>query len=258
MNILSVRNACFSYSPHENVFKDVNLSIDEGEVFTILGPNGAGKSTLLSCLTGLNKLTDGEITLCGKNIDSLTRREIAQKIGFVPQVLGSVFSYSVLEYVVMGRAPHISSIQKPSKEDYRIAYDAIDAMGITHLAQRNYAQLSGGERQQVAIARIIVQDPQLIILDEPTSALDFGNQVKVIRMVRDLSERGYSIIMTTHNPDHAIMLDGIIGVLDRNGTMKVGEISDIITEDYLSEVYQLAVKISYVDKVNRSTCLAML
>ena len=91
----------------------------------------------------------------------------------------------------------------PSKEDYQSVADTLNDLGITHLADKSYTALSGGERQQVMFARVLVQDPRLILLDEPTSALDFGNQLKVIRIVRDLIERGYAVIMTTHNPDHA-------------------------------------------------------
>ena len=175
----------------------------------------------------------------------------------MPQILNSVYSYSVIEYVVMGRAPYISSLRKPSPEDYACAAEAVETMGIGHLAGRSFSELSGGERQQVAIARILVQDPQLILLDEPTSALDFGNQIKVVRMVRELSRRGYSVIMTTHNPDHAIMLQDTIGILNADGHMAVGTAEEILTEEYLSAVYQTAVKISYVEKVRRNACLAV-
>ncbi len=256
MPILEVTGAAFSYPDSPLAFHDISFSVDAGEIFTILGPNGAGKSTLLSCLVGLNQLKDGVILLSGKPMATLSRKEIAQTLGFVPQILTSVFSYSVMEYVVMGRAPYISSFRKPSPADYAAASAAIDRMGISHLAQRKYNALSGGERQQVSIARILVQNPKLILLDEPTSALDFGNQIKVVQMAKTLSEQGYSVIMTTHNPDHAIMLQGSVGVLDRTGIMRVGTTQEIITEEFLSQVYQVNVKISYVDKVHRNACLA--
>ena len=257
MSLLEVQNASFSYPGFPDTFHGVNFSVEEGQVFTILGPNGAGKSTLLSCLAGLRRLSEGQILLGGQVLGNMSRRDVAALLGFVPQVLSSVYAYSVLEYVVMGRAPYISSLRRPTAADYRMAWDAIRSMGIEHLANRNYAELSGGERQQAAIARILVQNPRLILLDEPTSALDFGNQIKVIRMVRSLARRGYSVIMTTHNPDHAVMLDDTVGVLDHNGVLQVGRAAEIVTERVLTAVYQTEVKISYVENVGRTACLAV-
>lgn len=256
MGLFEINNASFAYPGRTQTFHNINFKIEQGQVFTILGPNGAGKSTLLSCIAGLNVLKEGIITLNGRNISSMSRRDLARTEGFVPQNISAVFAYSVIEYVVMGRACYISSLRKPSSEDYALALKAIGTMGISHLADRSFSELSGGERQQAAIARILVQNPQLILLDEPTSALDFGNQIRVVKIARNLSEKGYSVIMTTHNPDHAIMLNGVVGILDRSGCMQVGSASEIITEEYLSSVYQTDVKISYVDKVRRKACLA--
>ena len=257
MHLLELQDGSFSYPGQASTFHGVSFELDKGEIFTILGPNGAGKSSLLSCLIGLNKLDGGELLLNGELLSALSRKQIAKVMGFVPQSLDSVFAYSVMEYVVMGRAPYISSMRRPSDADYALAAAAIEQMGVKHLAKRSFSALSGGERQQVAIARILVQDPDLILLDEPTSALDFGNQVKVVRMVRQLSEQGYSVVMTTHNPDHAVMLGGTVGVMDSSGSLTVGEADKIIDEDFLSEIYQVEVKISYVEKVNRSACLAV-
>ncbi len=217
----------------------------------------SGQVELLSCIAGINKLYKGRLRLNGRDIHTMSRKEIARVEGFVPQVINAIYAYPVIEYVFMGRAHYISSLRKPTLDDYTFACKAIETMGISHLANRSFGELSGGERQQVAIARILVQNPQLILLDEPTSALDFGNQIKVIRMVCELSDRGYSVIMTTHNPDHAIMLDETIGIMDGNGHMRVGTTEEILTEECLSSVYHTEVKISYVEKVRRSACLAV-
>jgi iron complex transport system ATP-binding protein len=257
MPLLEIQNASFAYPGFPATFHDVNFSVGQGQVFTILGPNGAGKSTLLGCLAGLRRLSAGQILLDGRELSAMSRRDVAALLGFVPQALSSVYAYPVLEYVVMGRAPYISSLRKPTAADYQLALSAVRSMGIEHLADRSYAELSGGERQQAAIARILVQDPRLILLDEPTSALDFGNQIKVIKMVRTLAQRGYSVIMTTHNPDHAVMLNDTVGVLDRDGTLRVGRAADIVTEEVLTAVYQTEVKISYVENVGRNACLAV-
>jgi iron complex transport system ATP-binding protein len=259
MNVLmKVKNAGFSYLDGHEVFGNVNFTIEEGQIFSIIGPNGAGKSTLLNCITNLLQLNTGEIFIDGKLIKELDRKTIAKNIGYVPQTHNATYGYSVRDFVVMGRAPHISIYRMPSNEDFVKTDAAIESMGIAHLADRPYTDISGGERQQAMIARAIVQEPKIIIMDEPTSALDFGNQLKTIRMIKDLSKRGFAIIMTTHNPDHAIMLEDTVGILDRSGHLTVGPSKDTITEEMLSLVYKTDVKIEHVEKVGRNVCIAKL
>lgn len=257
MHILELKNGSFSYPGSDPVFQNVSFSVEKGQVLSILGPNGAGKSSLLSCLACLNRLTGGELFLKDRPASALNRRQLSRIIGFVPQILSSVYAYSVWDYVVMGRAPYISSVRRPSEKDYLLAKNAIERMGIAHLAQRSFSALSGGERQQTAIARTLVQNPDLILLDEPTSALDFGNQVRVLRMVRELTEQGYSVIMTTHNPNHAMALGGVTGVMNQRGELIVGRTEEIIEEKFLSEVYQVELRISYVDELRRKACFAV-
>ncbi|MCQ4637058.1 ABC transporter ATP-binding protein [Anaerovorax odorimutans] len=255
--LLEVKNASFSYKGGRIIFHDVNLSLHKGEIFTILGPNGAGKSTLLNSIVRLLKLNEGEILLNGKTITSMRERDIAKMIAYVSQSSMSTFDYSVREYIVMGRAAHIGIFGKPGKEDYAIADAIIEKMNIQHLSQKLYMQISGGERQQACVARALVQQPEIIIFDEPTSALDYGNQLKTLALIRELSEHGYGVIMTTHNPDHVILLGGTAGILDRGGRMKSGPAEEMLDETYLSELYRANLKLVYVDDVKRKACLAM-
>ena len=129
-------------------------------------------------------------------------------------------------------------------------------MGITHLASKLYTQISGGERQQACVARAVVQKPKLIVFDEPTSALDYGNQLRTLSLIKELSEQGYGIIMTTHNPDHVILLGGTVGLLSREGEMETGPADEMLDEKRLSEIYDTELKIVYVEEVGRKACLA--
>lgn len=197
----------------KKVFQDVSFSLEKGEILTILGPNGAGKSTLLNCLANLYRPDSGRILLNGKPLDSYKVRDVAKIMGYVPQNHVPAYAYSVRDFVVMGRAPYLGTFQQPSEEDYALTDQVLEEMGMSELAFRPYTNISGGERQQAVIARAIVQQSELILFDEPTNHLDYGYQLNMIQMIRRLADKGYSIILTTHMPDHAIILNGKVGVL---------------------------------------------
>lgn len=256
--LLKVTDASFAYENGREIFSGVSFDMQQGEIMTIIGPNGAGKSTLLNCLVGQAQPQKGEICVGGKNISGLPRKEVAQLIGYVPQEDNPVYGYSVRTFVVMGRTPYINTFHMPSKEDFQKADEAMDSLGISHLAERPYTEISGGERQQAALARVVVQEPQLIVLDEPTSALDFGNQMRVLRMVKQLASRGFALIMTTHNPDQAIMLNDKVAIMGGDGSLFIGKADDVIDSGRLSEIYREDVKTPYVECVDRRACLTHL
>ncbi|WP_269848866.1 ABC transporter ATP-binding protein [Methanosarcina horonobensis] len=172
----------------------------------ILGPNGAGKSTLIKCIAGIFKPAAGSIRILGEDTASLGEKGIARHIGYVPQQNEVVFPFTVLDFVVMGRAPHLSMFSSPSAEDMEIARESLEVIGLSDLAERPVSSLSGGQSQMVLIARALVQKPSLLLLDEPTSHLDFGNQVLVLEAVQRLASLGMSIVMNTHMPDHAFLV----------------------------------------------------
>ncbi len=252
--ILEVKDLSFRYT-ERIIFHDVSFSLDQGEVLSILGANGAGKSTLLNCIANLFRPVSGEIRLEGRPMSGMTMNEVAKIIGYVPQIHTPSFAYTVREFTVMGRTPYIRTFSKPSDEDYRIADEALERMHISHLRDKAYTEISGGERQQVTIARVIAQKPKLILLDEPTAHLDYGNQYRVVRMVKDLAREGYTLVMTTHNPDHAIILDGKVAILNRDGTLRVGSVEDTLTAETLSDLYGMKVKITYDEEAGRNICI---
>ena len=254
--IIDIRSISFSYPQSKRlVLNDCSLQIMAGEITSFLGPNGAGKSTLLNCACGLLRPQSGDIYLNEKSIWTMKQTEIAKVVGYVQQYQNSSFAHSVFDYVLMGRASNISLFQKPSEADRELVYEVLEKMGITYLADCAITEISGGERQQAAIARAIVQHPQVIFFDEPTSHLDYGNQISILQIIHQLKEQGYAVVMTTHNPDHCLMLGGNVAVLDRKGHLCYGQVSEIITEERLRSIYNTDITIRFFAEAGRPICI---
>jgi iron complex transport system ATP-binding protein len=239
-------------------FHNVSFSLEDGEVMSILGPNGCGKTTLLKCLNSLIKIHKGNIMVDKKDISHLQRAEIARSIGYVPQLHQAVFPFSVLDTVLIGRAPHLGLLESPRPRDTKIAEESLETMKIYHLKDKPYTQLSGGERQLVIFARVLAQQPSLLLLDEPTSHLDFGNQVRLLKIVGNLAATGLPIIMTSHFPDHAFLVSTKVALMKQGEFIDMGTPDGVITDDNLEKVYNIKVKVISVDSgVNRKVCVPL-
>ena len=254
--IYEIRDLHFAYRPGApEVLRGVDLELAEGQLLTILGCNGSGKSTLFGCMLGLLQPQIGRIRLCGEDLVSLSPRSIAARVGYVPQSHAPTFDYTVFEFVLMGCAARVGMLSHPGKEEHRRAHAAIERMGLTALQDRPYTELSGGERQQVTIARAIAAQPRAILFDEPTSHLDFGNQVKVLRIIRELSADGYAVVITTHDPNHALLLGGQTALFDGSGGVEVGTSDAVLTEERLQTLYGTELKLRRIEDLERSVCL---
>ena len=241
--ILQVEDVAYSYpGAARPTFSDVSFTLEAGEVMCLLGTNGAGKTTLLNCIATFNPPLRGRILLHGVEASRLPMRDVARRIGYVPQVRSQTYAFTVREYVTMGRTPHIGLLGTPSDHDYAVAEAALERIDATRLLDKTITEISGGERQLASIARVIAQEPELILLDEPTAHLDYGNQYRMVRLVSDLANEGYAIVMTTHNPDHAFMVDGKVAILNREGTLDVGTTVDVLNGESLSNLYGLPIK----------------
>jgi iron complex transport system ATP-binding protein len=254
--ILEINNAEFSYNGKEKIFEGINLSIENKDVLCILGPNGTGKSTLIKCINGLLKLNSGNIFLNNKDIYSMDNVDLAKIIGYIPQSHSSTFAFSVFDVVLMGRAPHLSLTSSPGEKDFKIADKALESLNISHLKDKTYTEISGGEMQLVLLARVLAQQPQVLLLDEPTSHLDFGNQIRTLEVINRLSESGLSVIMTSHYPDHAFLSSNKVAIMNKGSIMAMGSPEDVITEENMRDAYGIDVKVMDVDET-RKACIPM-
>lgn len=225
------------------IIKNISMQVKSGEILTVLGPNGVGKTTFFKSVLGFLKIYGGSIKLDGQNIVNWKRNKLARVIGYVPQAHTPPFPFSVLDVVTMGRTAHLGMFASPSKNDVKIAEEAIESLGITYLKNKNYTEISGGERQMVLIARALTQQPKILIMDEPTSNLDFGNQVKVLKQINKMSQNGLGIMMTSHFPDHAFLCSTKVALIERNNKYIVGSVNEVITEENLKKAYGVDVKI---------------
>jgi iron complex transport system ATP-binding protein len=253
--LFEVKNIAFSYDGEE-IFSNISFSIDKGDVLCILGPNGTGKTTLIKCLNGLHEIDSGEILINGKNIKKLSFKEISKHIGYIPQSHVPSFPFKVLDVVLMGRAPYLNLTDSPKKEDVDIALKSLRTLGIEYLKDKEYTNLSGGERQLVFLARILCQQPDILILDEPTSHLDFGNQIKLLEIIDNLSKSGLSIIMSSHFPDHAFLSSNKVAIMKNKRFIDFGTPDDVVTESNLKKAYSIDVKLIELDD-KRKVCVPL-
>lgn len=245
--ILRIENVEFAYDESNTVLRDISFSMERGEIFSLIGPNGCGKTTLLKCINNLLKPGAGSILLNDVDITSMSRREVGKRIGFLPQMHVSAFPFSVLDVAVMGRAPHIGLTSSPTESDFKIAESNLKTLGISHLADNPYTKISGGERQLALIAMVLTQQPDLLLLDEPTSHLDFGNQIRILEMIRTLSKKGFSIMFTTHFPNYAFQLSCKVAMMNDGELIDIGDAKDVITEENLKKIYGVDVNIVHVE-----------
>jgi iron complex transport system ATP-binding protein len=234
----------FSFGSGVRCLNDVSLSVQESELCCLLGPNGAGKTTLIRCLLGHLRPESGSMHVAGRDVATLSARQLARLVAYVPQFTATVFPFTALEMVVMGRTPHIGLASAPSRADRAVATGILERLGIPHLAKRPFLQLSGGERQLVMLGRALAQEARVLVLDEPTAALDFGNEVRILQVVNDLVAAGPTVLMSTHQPNHALTWADQ-AVLMRDGSVVLsGPASEVVTAEHLTNLYDIPVRVS--------------
>lgn len=233
---IEVKSLSFSYGKHD-VLRELCFRVEKGTLTAVLGANGAGKSTLFRCLLGFLKPQSGEILLSGKPLSAYSRRETAAKIAYIPQLSEPIFNYTVLDTVLMGTTGTLNVLQRPGKQELDAAMRATERLGIAHLAQRGIGQISGGERQLALIARALVQNAEILIMDEPTANLDYGNQQRVLRQIRALAERGYTVLLSTHNPEHALRYANRILALQDGRAIADGPTRSVLDSELIHKLY---------------------
>ncbi|MBN2721578.1 MAG: ABC transporter ATP-binding protein [Campylobacterales bacterium] len=234
--IIAVKDLHFSYHKH-TVLEGVDLSLHRGEVVSLLGSNGCGKSTLIRLMLGLMHADHGDIWLNNKTINNYSHKEIAEHIAYIPQYHNVPFNYTVMEMVMMGRVGKLGFFAAPSHKDREIAHESLHRIGIEDLSSRPFGQLSGGQKQMVLLARALTQEVDTFIMDEPVSGLDYGNQIRLLGLISELSTQGYTFLKTTHYPDHALMVSSRVVVMNKGRIIADGKPDDVITTSMIHDVY---------------------
>jgi len=255
--LLAVENLAFGYGARR-IGADVSFGLAAGEVLCLLGPNGGGKTTLFKTLLGLLPKQAGRIRLDGTDVAGWSRARLARSLGYVPQAHGALFPFRVRDVVLMGRASRLRAFASPGPADREHAERALSTLGIAHLSERIYTEISGGERQMVLIARALAGEPRLLVMDEPTASLDFGNQTRVLDQVRRLARGGIAVILSTHDPDHAFLCADRVALLHEGHLAALGPPADTITPQSLERIYGVAVAVVPLPGYARSVCAPIL
>ncbi|MDR2536563.1 MAG: ABC transporter ATP-binding protein [Treponema sp.] len=253
---LTVRNLSFAYGQRV-ILQDIQFSIGSGEFLALLGPNGTGKTTLFRCILGLERSHTGETLLNGADIKKKSPAALARQIAYIPQIHYPSFNYSVMDMVLMGTAAQGSAWSTPNKSQRQAAENALEQLNVSHLGLRSFRQLSGGEQQLVLIARALAQKAALLIMDEPTANLDYGNQLRVLFQIKALNRQGYSIILSTHNPDHAFMFADQVLALYNTRVIGFGSPAEVLTPELIATLYGVPVVI-HRDEQGILSCVPVL
>ena len=244
---LSVRNGCFFYQKDTPVFQDINFSVDAGQILAILGPNGAGKTTMLRCITGMLRWRGGESLLDGQAIHTMSPGKLWSQMAYVPQAKSAASAYTAFETVLLGRSSRMGIFSTPKQEDLDKAKQAMELLGIAHLAHKKCTAISGGELQMVLIARALASEPQVLILDEPESNLDFKNQLVVLDAISSLARQGMTCIFNTHYPAHALQRADKSLLLSRGGSYVFGPTASVVTEANIRNAFGVETVIGRIE-----------
>ena len=242
MHALAVENVTFGYSPGVPALRDVSLSIHKGEFLGIVGPNGSGKTTLLRLLDRIYIPQGGRVTFDGRDISLYSRADLARHMAFVPQDPNPQFPFTVLEIVLMGRAPHSRGRAFENPRDLDIAWEMLTLADIAHLAHQPITALSGGERQRAFIARALSQQPQVLLLDEPNAHLDIAHQIEIFTIIKKLNRAsGLTVVSVSHDLNLAAAYSDRIAMLVCGSMAASGKPEEVLTESRILEVFRTPV-----------------
>lgn len=221
------------------VIDALDVSIPPGVVTTIIGPNGCGKSTLLRTLSRLLKPTGGSVVLDGEDLARLRTRDVAKKLGLLPQAPVAPEGLTVADLVARGRHPHQSWLRQWSSDDASVVERALAMTGVADLADRPVDALSGGQRQRVWISMTLAQGTDLLLLDEPTTYLDLAHAVDVLDLVDDLHESGCTVVMVLHDLNLAARYSDNLIVMKAGSVLAQGHPREVLTAELLHEAFGL-------------------
>ncbi|MCX8094662.1 MAG: ABC transporter ATP-binding protein [Caldisericia bacterium] len=247
MKKIIIKDLNFGFFDSE-IFDKFSFEIENGEILTILGPNGSGKTTLLKLIQKILLPKGGNIIISGKDINELSYKDLSKEISYVPQIHTPAFPYTVFDFVLMGRNPYIGNYSVPREIDKEVVEKSLKDLGIFHLKDRPYINLSGGELRLVLIARAIAQETDVLLLDEPTAFLDFKNRFFVLEKIKELREkRNLTVIITMHDPNEAINFSDRILLMNKREIVSFGKPDFVLTKENIKKVYSIDVDLIYIN-----------
>ena len=238
---LSTENIRLSYGAQE-ILKGVSINGNTGEFIGIIGPNGSGKSTLLKCIYRILKPHAGQVFLDGEELSGISIRNSAKKMAVVAQHNYYNFDFSVMEVVLMGRAPHKKTMERDNAKDFQIAQKALETVEMEGFANRSFSTLSGGEQQRVILARALAQQTPCLILDEPTNHLDITHQIQLMKIVKNLK---VTVISAVHGLNIAAMFCDRLYVLQDGEIVGQGTPQEVLTAEFIKKIYRVETEIVY-------------
>lgn len=240
MPILSCSNLKISVGENSHgktLLENFSYELTPGDVACLLGQNGSGKTRLLHTLAGLTKPQQGLITIADKHLDTLPRKDIAKKLGLVTQAHEDPFSMSVFDYALSGRHPYLGLLDWETAEDKILAHQALVQVELDKIAEQDIQTLSGGERKRLAIARVLTQNPEIILWDEPTNHLDPAHQKQTVDLILELQAQGNTQMVALHDVNHASRIATHIIYLMDDGQWCSGPVEEMLTVEALQSVY---------------------
>lgn len=242
MTGITISQVTFSYG-QLLCLEDIDLHLDNGYFYGLIGPNGSGKSTLLDLISGYLKADTGTITLNSRPIGEYNRQSLAKLMTHVPQSFSFNFDFDVYESVLMGRHPHIGRFANPTEDDHNRVRTALETLEVDGLAERSIRQLSGGEKQRVTVARALAQDTDYILLDEVTANLDINHSISIMKTLKQLSNKGRTIIAALHDLNMALAFCERVIVLQEGRIHTYGTADDTIDPKLISDIYRVSTRV---------------
>lgn len=239
MTKLSVQNISFGIDKTD-ILKDISFDVEQNSFVGIIGPNGSGKSTLLKCIYGVNKPNKGDIYFEKDNLLKISGKERAKKIAVLAQESSGQFDFSVRQVVEMGRYPHKKTLENYSKEDEEIIERVLVDMKLIDYKERSFNTLSGGEKQRVLIARLLVQESDFIVLDEPTNHLDIGYQIEIMNTIKNM---GVTVLAAIHDMNMAALYCDKVILMKKGEVINCGEVEHVLTADMLKTLFNVSAEI---------------
>ena len=256
--LLDAIDLSFAYHGGAPVLDGVSLSISRGSVVGLIGPNGSGKTTLVRVLNGTLTPSRGRVLLDNASVATMSRRDLARRIAVVPQETHVTFDFTVLEIVLMGRYPHLGAFALEGPGDASIARRALAATGTAALEARQFATLSGGEKQRVVIASALAQSSDILLLDEPTTALDIGFQFEIASLLSALNrDRGTTMVVSTHDLNFAAMLCTELVLLKAGRVLAAGATKDVLTAANIRRLYDVDADVTFHPRAGHLTVVPL-